>query len=730
MDIHKNKEMMESLKTRRVTIASNPEKTTRVKMIVQNGEENCDTETNNWLQTLKSKFQWLHIKKKRSLSCSNVDRRMRKSPSTPGKIDGDLSVQTRKCVRDKRSRHAKSMFFVDTKTEASSDEEDGGFKIFRPSNSEHCIAENTDELGTFSRGDSGRYDSDEIFNDKKRDKIVAFNDRDSVISSSSGVSELSSEQEGRRRVSTTDSGYGADLNTTGCSYKGPGVDKFHSLRFPVQHGICRAPSVCEKALPPVERSQKFYSLKRSTSTPSKDALGQQSKEIVSNIEEEVPLCVIKSEMKGILVRRTSSQCRTLESARLKPSKSVTSLKYSMYGTLSNRPKTLSRLSEVSKSGCDLKSIRDTSQKLDSVDAKSEDRGLHEAAYETLKVKNQLQAASRDETDFNITRPTNLIPNPSYNTLEKRCQQDLSWLSTLKKGGRCEIPPTPEFAIDALTPCTPTVRDERSVPEPYIRASVGFQQLPARPLPPIPGEFKTKGSQDNFRPLHFQSDQVKNKDSHLRNGQNQCLGASDGNSNKHNPILPTNDIYDVLSRYGHQYTHDCNKQGNEEFEVKNGERENCSLHEKFTPVAATQESASSKHFCTSRPKKQNLTQEELKEKIPSFCTVSRQARGTSYYITTASFEKGPGKKSLGFSVVGGRDSPKGNMGIFVKTVFPAGQASEDDKLREGDEILAVNSKPLQGLSHSEAISVFKEVRSGTLILHIGRRANKLPQMTPS
>ena len=79
------------------------------------------------------------------------------------------------------------------------------------------------------------------------------------------------------------------------------------------------------------------------------------------------------------------QCRTLESARLKPSKSVTSLKHSMYRTLSNRPKTLARLSEVSKSGCDLKSIRDTSQKLDSVDAKSEDRGLHEAAYETLKV---------------------------------------------------------------------------------------------------------------------------------------------------------------------------------------------------------------------------------------------------------------------------------------------------------------------------------------------------------
>ncbi|XP_052746627.1 uncharacterized protein LOC112052887 [Bicyclus anynana] len=105
---------------------------------------------------------------------------------------------------------------------------------------------------------------------------------------------------------------------------------------------------------------------------------------------------------------------------------------------------------------------------------------------------------------------------------------------------------------------------------------------------------------------------------------------------------------------------------------------------------------------------------------NFCTLPRRPRAPTHTYHTITFEKGHGKKPLGFTIVGGRDSPRGPLGIFIKSILPQGQAVDDGRLKAGDEVLAVNGQACHELAHVEALALFKAVRSGCIELRVCRR----------
>ncbi|KAM7246092.1 hypothetical protein CapIbe_002390 [Capra ibex] len=80
---------------------------------------------------------------------------------------------------------------------------------------------------------------------------------------------------------------------------------------------------------------------------------------------------------------------------------------------------------------------------------------------------------------------------------------------------------------------------------------------------------------------------------------------------------------------------------------------------------------------------------------------------------------PSAGGLGFSVVALRGQNLGEVDIFVKEVQPGSIAGRDQRLRENDQILAINHTPLdQNISHQQAIALLQET-TGSLRLVVAR-----------
>uniref|UniRef100_A0A3Q0RMN0 Multiple PDZ domain crumbs cell polarity complex component n=1 Tax=Amphilophus citrinellus TaxID=61819 RepID=A0A3Q0RMN0_AMPCI len=77
-----------------------------------------------------------------------------------------------------------------------------------------------------------------------------------------------------------------------------------------------------------------------------------------------------------------------------------------------------------------------------------------------------------------------------------------------------------------------------------------------------------------------------------------------------------------------------------------------------------------------------------------------------YVTQVDLQK-PVSGGLGFSVVGLKSENRGELGIFIQEIQPGSVAHCDGKLKEADQILAINGKPLdKTVTHQQAIGMLQ------------------------
>ncbi|KAM3591253.1 uncharacterized protein V6R79_025536 [Siganus canaliculatus] len=103
----------------------------------------------------------------------------------------------------------------------------------------------------------------------------------------------------------------------------------------------------------------------------------------------------------------------------------------------------------------------------------------------------------------------------------------------------------------------------------------------------------------------------------------------------------------------------------------------------------------------------------------------QSMAQGRYMTHVELEK-PSSGGLGFSVVGLKSENRGELGIFIQEIQAGSVAHCDGKLKEADQILAINGQPLDNtVTHQQAIGILQSA-SERVKLTVAR--GPIPQLT--
>ncbi|XP_056132002.1 inaD-like protein [Lampris incognitus] len=87
------------------------------------------------------------------------------------------------------------------------------------------------------------------------------------------------------------------------------------------------------------------------------------------------------------------------------------------------------------------------------------------------------------------------------------------------------------------------------------------------------------------------------------------------------------------------------------------------------------------------------------------TASPNDTGLDAGVRTVEITRGP-SDALGVSIAGGRGSPLGDVPIFIAMIQANGVAAKTHQLKVGDRIVSINSRSVDGLTHTEVVNILK------------------------